>query len=126
MDTLSPVVIADSLEFNMGSQIDPYQDIKINDDSKYEIILLNSLDISIKGIQRLYYVVYDQYGNETFFSRDIHIMDDSILSSLKPYLTSIIVIIIGGISTYIIWFKYNKSSFDNSDVFKYNIDTKNE
>jgi hypothetical protein len=120
MDNSGPIVEAADLQIKYGDMIDKEKGINISDRSEYTLIHLNTFDSNQIGHHVMFYVVYDKYGNETFFKRVITVEHSSILQKVEPYFTAIIVLTVGAGFTILLWFYYSRRGFDKNHTFEYN------
>ena len=120
IDSTKPVVKSQNLSFQSNDQIDVLAGIEVSDHSQTKIIVLNEFQMTKNGVQTLYYVVYDTFGNETFFSRTITLEDTRIIARVSPYIQSISTLSVGSIFAFIMWYYFTKVDFDKKPYFKYN------
>lgn len=120
IDSSKPVVTSSNLSFQSSNNIDVLSGIEIEDHTQTNIMMLNEFHMTKKGVQTLYYVVYDAFGNETFFSRTITVEDRSLVNRLKPYIKSFSTLSVGSLAAFILWRYFTKVDFDKKSYFKYN------
>lgn len=120
IDSSKPVVKASNLTLKSSLDIDVLAGIEVIDHSQTKIVVLNEFHMTKKGLQTMYYVVYDAFGNETFFSRTILIEDSSVSARISPYINTVSTLSVGSIGVFMLWHYFAKVDFDKKSYFKYN------
>jgi len=120
-DTIPPIIDTQTLVYQLGSPLDPFDGITSYDQSEVHINLINKEIFEQKvGTYVLSYVAYDANGNHTVFEREVKVENNRLIKDIIPYQRSMILFIFGIISSWFTWHVFRKKGFDKSLQIEYN------
>lgn len=119
-DTTAPTVDTTPLFHTYQEPINVFEGIDIFDlDDTHISLITNGFSPEI-GSYMVTYIIYDDSGNETIIEREIFIVSNTLFSQVKPYMTSVMLLLLGFIVSGVLKVVFSKNHFDNFQKFKYN------